>query len=73
MTIYPGNNKINSIHLERRAIVYVRQSTEKQARFNTESQRLQYSLVNKAKAYGWQKIDVIDTDLGSSAGIGAAC
>ncbi len=72
MAIYPSNSKINSIHLERKAIVYLRQSTEKQVRYNTESQRLQYALVNKAREYGWQKVEVIDTDLGSSASMGAA-
>ncbi len=72
MTICLSNNKISSIHLERRAIVYLRQSTEKQVKYNTESQRLQYALVDKAKAYGWQKVEVIDTDLGSSASMGAA-
>ena len=68
----PSNSKINSSHLERKAIVYLRQSSEKQAKYNLESQRLQYSLVDKAKEYGWRKIEVIDTDLGSSAGMGAA-
>ncbi len=72
MTTYQSNIKINATHLERSAIVYLRQSTEKQVKYNTESQRLQYALVNKAKELGWQKVEVIDTDLGSSASIGAA-
>ncbi len=36
----PRNSKINSSHLERKAIVYLRQSSEKQAKYNLESQRL---------------------------------
>ncbi len=72
MTICPHNPKINSTHLERKAIVYLRQSTENQVKFNTESQHLQYALVDKAKSYGWRKVEVIDTDLGSSASMGSA-
>jgi DNA invertase Pin-like site-specific DNA recombinase len=33
---------------------------------NLESQRRQYGLVNRARALGWQEIDVIDDDLGVS-------
>src|SRR5207249_3045568 len=33
---------------------------------NLESQRRQYGLVNRARARGWQEIDVIDDDLGVS-------
>jgi hypothetical protein len=35
------NAKITSEHLERKAVVYVRQSTEAQVQKNTESRRLQ--------------------------------
>ena len=63
--------KINSNHLARKAIVYVRQSTTKQARQNLESQRLQYALTERAKELGFEQIDVIDKDLGISAGSGA--
>lgn len=72
MTIYQNNNKISPEHLKRKAIVYLRQSTEKQVRQNTESQRLQYALVERAKELGWTEVEIIDSDLGSSAAIGAA-
>src|SRR5258705_2219816 len=59
-------NKITADHLARRACVYVRQSTPNQVRHNLESQRRQYALVDRARALGWQDIDVIDDDLGIS-------
>jgi hypothetical protein len=40
-------------HRERRAYVYVRQSTPKQVRENRESQQNQYALVGRAQALGW--------------------
>jgi len=55
----------------RRAIVYLRQSSERQVRHNQESRRLQYALVDRARDLGWSQVEVIDTDLGSSAAIGA--
>lgn len=64
-------NKINSSHFARKAIVYVRQSTVKQVRNNQESQRLQYALKDRASELGFRQIEVIDTDLGISAGSGA--
>jgi DNA invertase Pin-like site-specific DNA recombinase len=59
-------NKITADHLTRRAFVYIRQSTPEQVRRNLESKRRQYSLVDRARALGWQDIDVIDDDLGIS-------
>lgn len=35
-------------------------------RHNLESQRRQYALVERARALGWQDVDVIDDDLGVS-------
>lgn len=66
------NSKIRESHLNRKAVIYVRQSTERQVRQNKESQRLQYGLKNKAKEWGWDRIEFIDCDLGSSAGPGAS-
>jgi DNA invertase Pin-like site-specific DNA recombinase len=66
------SNKIQPRHLERRAVVYLRQSSQKQVQRNQESQRLQYSLADRARAFGWREVEVIDCDLGSSAAIGAA-
>lgn len=58
--------KITVDHLARRACVYIRQSTPDQVRHNLESQRRQYALVDRARAMGWQDVDVIDDDLGVS-------
>ena len=59
-------NKITADHLARRACVYIRQSTPGQVRHNLESQRRQYSLGDRARALGWQEVEVIDDDLGIS-------
>lgn len=58
--------KITADHLARHACVYIRQSTPGQVQHNLESQRLQYALVDRARALGWHDVDVIDTDLGIS-------
>lgn len=67
MTTLAHDGKITPAHLSRRAIVYVRQSSARQVEHNRESQRLQYALVERARALGWTRVDVIDDDLGSSA------
>lgn len=54
--------------LQRKAVVYVRQSTPAQVEFNTESRRRQYELVEVARRRGFRTVDVIDDDLGRSAG-----
>ena len=53
--------------LQRKAIVYVRQSTPQQVQSNLESQRRQYELVDVAKRHGFSNVEVIDDDLGRSA------
>jgi DNA invertase Pin-like site-specific DNA recombinase len=53
--------------LTRKAVVYVRQSTQTQVQMNLESQRRQYDLVGEAKRLGFRDIAVIDDDLGRSA------
>jgi DNA invertase Pin-like site-specific DNA recombinase len=64
--------KIKPDHLARKAIVYLRQSSEKQVRQNLESQRLQYELAERIRSLGWTDIEVINSDLGCSAAMGAA-
>lgn len=64
--------KIKPEHLARKAIVYLRQSSEKQVRQNLESQRLQYELGERIRSLGWQEIDIINSDLGSSAAMSSA-
>jgi DNA invertase Pin-like site-specific DNA recombinase len=71
MTQAPHHHKITLEHLSRKAIVYLRQSSDKQVRENLESQRLQYAMADQARALGWKQVEVIDTDLGSSASAGA--
>jgi DNA invertase Pin-like site-specific DNA recombinase len=61
-------NKITPEHLSRDAYVYVRQSTADQLAHNPESRRRQYALKGRAEALGWQKVIVIDDDLGRSGG-----
>ena len=65
-----SNPKITPDHLAKQALVYVRQSTPKQVLHNQESQRLQYALVERARALGWHQIEVIDDDLGHSVSAG---
>jgi hypothetical protein len=59
--------KILPRHLERLAVVYVRQSTMQQVLAHQESTRLQYRLAHRAMALGWAeaRVLVIDEDLGS--------
>lgn len=54
--------------LSRKAVVYVRQSTPAQVRGNLESQRRQYDLVDIARHHGFATVEIIDEDLGLSAG-----
>src|SRR5450432_2653560 len=53
--------------LNRKAVVYVRQSTQAQVQTNLESQRRQYELVDVARRRGFRNVEVIDDDLGRSA------
>jgi hypothetical protein len=53
--------------LARKAIVYVRQSTQSQVMTNLEDQRRQYDLVDIARQRGFRDVEVIDDDLGRSA------
>ena len=65
------NSKITASHLARKAVVYLRQSSIAQVKYNTESQRLQYALKDTAMAYGFARVQVIDCDLGMSASSGS--
>jgi DNA invertase Pin-like site-specific DNA recombinase len=62
------SEKLTARHLDRLAIVYVRQSTMQQVVNHQESTRLQYGLVQRAVAWGWPeaRVVVIDEDLGQS-------
>jgi len=53
--------------LERKAILYVRQSSAHQVLHNRESRTLQYAKRDRLTALGFAEIEVIDDDLGRSA------
>jgi DNA invertase Pin-like site-specific DNA recombinase len=59
--------KIRQHHLERKALLYVRQSSAHQVLHNRESGALQYAMRDRLTALGWSQIEVIDDDLGRSA------
>ena len=60
--------KIKPIHIQRAAVVYVRQSTTSQVEQHRESTARQYALAERARQLGWTKEQVllIDEDLGLS-------
>lgn len=60
------NAKVTGDHLKRRAIVYIRQSSPIQVANNLESQRRQYALADQARQLGFQRVEIIDEDLGRS-------
>ena len=57
---------VSQMHLQRKALIYIRQSTPHQVLSNQESLRLQYALQQRAIDLGWrpQDIEIIDADLG---------
>jgi DNA invertase Pin-like site-specific DNA recombinase len=61
-------SKATAVHLSRRALLYIRQSSLKQVIHNTESAIRQYDLRGKAISLGWaaDQITVIDIDQGHS-------
>src|SRR5690242_21898920 len=63
-----GTELLPATVLRRKAVVYVRQSTQQQVQLHTESTRRQYDLVEVARGYGFRDVEVIDDDLGRSAG-----
>ncbi len=64
-----AGSKVQERHLDRLAVVYVRQSTMAQVIEHGESTRLQYGLSGRAADLGWEpsRVLVIDEDLGHSA------
>jgi hypothetical protein len=61
------SDKIRPQHLERKAILYIRQSSAYQVTHNLESQKLQYAMQEWLRQLGWWEIEVVDEDLGRSA------
>jgi DNA invertase Pin-like site-specific DNA recombinase len=58
--------KLTAERLERGAIVYIRQSTPGQVLHHQEGRRRQYALQDQARQLGFQRIVLIDEDLGRS-------
>jgi hypothetical protein len=52
------SDKIKPHHLERKAILYIRQSTAYQVSHNLESQKLQYAMQDRLQQLGWREIEV---------------
>jgi DNA invertase Pin-like site-specific DNA recombinase len=61
------SDKIKPHHVERKAILYVRQSSAYQVQNNLESQKLQYAMRDRLCSLGWRDIEVVDEDLGRTA------
>ena len=63
-----ATSKIRDVHLDRLAIVYVRQSSPQQVMENRESRERQYGLADFAQRLGWasERVVVIDEDQGLS-------
>jgi len=59
--------KVRPHHLERKAILYVRQSSAHRVLHNRESGALQYAVRDRLTALGWSQVEVIDDDLGRAA------
>jgi len=66
------SEKIRPHHLQRKAILYVRQSSAHQVLHNRESSALQYAMRDRLTALGWSRIETVDDDLGRSAAGGVA-
>jgi DNA invertase Pin-like site-specific DNA recombinase len=63
------NPKVQTAHLQRWALVYIRQSTAAQVAVNRESTERQYRLRERAVQLGWplERIKIIDEDLAHTA------
>lgn len=70
----PPTPNLRQVHLpphplERKAVIYIRQSSPKQVREHLDSQLTQRALVERAEQLGWpvDRIEIFDGDLGHSA------
>jgi DNA invertase Pin-like site-specific DNA recombinase len=62
------SSKVQTWHRQRKALVYIRQSTPQQVLDHRESADRQYALVHRAAALGWPagSVEVVDEDQGRS-------
>src|SRR6267154_1468264 len=58
------SDKVRPHHLERKAILYVRQSSAHQVLHNRESSALQYAMRDRLTALGWLEIEVMAAPVG---------
>jgi len=61
------SDKIKPHHLERKAMLSVRQSSAYQVAHNRESRQLQYAMQSRLGELGWGEVECVDEDLGRSA------
>ena len=63
-----ATSKIRDLHLDRLAMVYVRQSSPQQVLENRESRERQYALAHFAQRLGWpaERVEIVDQDQGQS-------
>jgi hypothetical protein len=68
-----ASTKLSGRHLDRLAVVYVRQSSSQQVFDHKESRERQYALAGYASALGWpeDRVLVIDEDQGQSGRTGS--
>ncbi len=64
-----STSKIRDRHLDRLAMVYVRQSSPQQVLENRESRERQYALAGFAQRLGWpaERVVIVDEDKGRAA------
>src|SRR3954454_3703623 len=60
-----GGDALPPAILRRKAVVYIRQSTQAQVETNLEGRRRQYELADLARRKGFRTVEVIDDDLGA--------
>ena len=67
-TLSLPSSKVKDWHLQRKAVVYIRQSTPQQVLEHHESADRQYALVYRAELLGWpaDRVEVVDEDQGHS-------
>jgi DNA invertase Pin-like site-specific DNA recombinase len=59
---------ITAENLQRKAVIYIRQSTVSQVMNNVESRKLQLAMREHAKRLGWpdERVEVVESDMGQS-------
>ena len=64
-----SNDLVQEHHTDRKAIIYIRQSTSHQVFTNVESRTMQHAMRETARALGWDemRIEVVESDTGVSA------